>query len=79
MRILQKGTNSSGKDGEEGGRGFEELLDEAVKIILQYQTASTSMIQRRLKIGYNKAAGIIEELESRGIIGPGDGGRKEKY
>ena len=78
FRNSQGKTDSYGEAGDGKGEDFEQLLDEAVKIILQYQTASTSMIQRRLKVGYNKAANIIEELESRGIVSPGDGGRKRE-
>ena len=78
FRNSQGKPDSYGEAGDGKGEDFEQLLDEAVKIILQYQTASTSMIQRRLKIGYNKAANIIEELESRGVVGPGEGGRKRE-
>ena len=74
--LQEKG--SSEKSSEDAGEDFERLINEAIKIIFQYQTASTSMIQRRLKIGYNKAANIIEELESRGIISSGEGGRKRE-
>ena len=79
FKNSQEERTSYGKPGDvKREEDFEELLDEAIKIILQYQTASTSMIQRRLKIGYNKAANIIEELESRGVISSGDGGRKRE-
>lgn len=47
----------------------EELLREAIKIILENNNTSTSLVQRKLKIGYNRAASIVEELEKRGIIG----------
>ena len=47
----------------------ETLLKEAVKIILENNNTSTSLVQRKLKIGYNRAASIVEELEKRGIIG----------
>ena len=81
MRVAQSSEgekDSFGRGDEEKGEDFEELLEEAIKIILRYQTASTSMIQRRLKIGYNRAANIMEELESRGIVGSGEGGRKRE-
>lgn len=48
----------------------EELFEKAWEIILEEQKASTSLVQRRLRIGYNRAARIIEALEARGFIGP---------
>jgi S-DNA-T family DNA segregation ATPase FtsK/SpoIIIE len=50
--------------------GDEELVQRAIQIIMQDQRATTSHIQRKLRIGYNRAALIIETLEQRGIIGP---------
>ena len=50
--------------------GDEELVQNAIKIILRDRRATTSHIQRRLRIGYNRAALIIEQLEQRGIVGP---------
>ncbi len=47
----------------------DELIDEAINIIYENNNASTSLIQRKLRIGYNRAASIIEEIERRGIIG----------
>ena len=57
----------------------DELVDEATAIILKTSRASTSSLQRRLQIGYTKAANLIEELEVRGIIGPpkGDGSPRD--
>ncbi len=45
------------------------LIQEAMKIIFEHNNASTSLVQRKLRIGYNRAASIMEELEKRGIIG----------
>lgn len=50
--------------------GDEELFDEAWQIIIESQKASASYLQRRLRIGYNKAARLIEAFEARGMIGP---------
>ncbi|MBI4045691.1 MAG: hypothetical protein HY371_02630, partial [Devosia nanyangense] len=52
---------------EYGGSG-DELYDKAVNIVLQDKKASTSYIQRRLAIGYNKAATLIERMEREGVI-----------
>jgi S-DNA-T family DNA segregation ATPase FtsK/SpoIIIE len=53
----------------------DELFDAAVEIVARAGKASTSMIQRHLKIGYNRAARIIEEMEAAGVVGPADGVR----
>jgi S-DNA-T family DNA segregation ATPase FtsK/SpoIIIE len=62
-----------GMEGEAGEKGSEEdeaLVAEAVEIIRRDRRATTSYVQRRLRIGYNKAALIMEILEQRGIVGP---------
>ena len=53
----------------------EPLFNEAVRVILESRKASTSLLQRRLKIGYGRAARIIDLLEEKGIVGPGDGAK----
>ena len=54
---------------------IDELFDDAVQIVVGAGKASTSMIQRHLKIGYNRAARIVDQMEARGVIGPADGAR----
>jgi len=61
----------NGKDSEE----YDEHYDEAVALISKTRKASISMIQRHLRIGYNRAARIIEVMESEGIVGPADGAK----
>lgn len=65
-----------GKWGKRGG-GFEkdDLFEEAVRTICQYDRASASLLQRRLKVGYARAARILDELEEAGIVGPGEGSK----
>ena len=59
--------------------GDDELIAKALEIVLMEQKASTSYLQRRLKIGYNRAAELIEVLEERNIVGPpGPGGSKRE-
>jgi len=63
---------------EDGGSGFgddgaDELLGQAIDVLRSTKRASTSMLQRRLRIGYNRAARLMEELEERGIVGPENG------
>jgi len=53
----------------------DELLEEAIRIVVEAGQASTSLLQRRLRIGYNRAARLIEELEEQGIISGRDGGK----
>ncbi|MCQ2969285.1 MAG: cell division protein FtsK, partial [Clostridium sp.] len=64
-------SRSHTNDGEEN----DELLDEAIKIIVEYQQASISFIQRKLRIGFNRASRIMEELEAKGIISEKDGSK----
>lgn len=57
------------------GDGEDPLYDQALEIVLQAGKASASYIQRRLKIGYNRAARLVEEMEQRGIVGPANGSK----
>lgn len=58
----------------------DELFPEALKFVVDQQKASTSLIQRRFRIGYNRAARIIDDLEQRGYIGPANGSKpREVY
>ena len=53
----------------------DPLYDQALEIVVQAGKASASYIQRRLKIGYNRAARLVEEMEERGIVGPANGSK----
>ena len=59
-----------GKSGEQ-----DELFEEAVRVITQYDRASASLLQRRLKVGYARAARLIDELESAGVVGSPEGSK----
>ena len=69
-------------DGEDGDDGdeieYDELYDLAVAYVAERGKASTSMIQRQFKIGYNRAARMIEVMEREGIVGAADGARPRK-
>ena len=59
---------------DESGCGEDEaLIEQCIEIIRSEQKASVSLLQRRLKLGYGRAARIMDELEGRGIVGPGKG------
>lgn len=57
------------------GAANDELTEDAIAFILKQKKASVSMLQRRFRIGYNRAASIIDEIEARGIISPADGSK----
>ncbi|KRL94771.1 DNA segregation ATPase FtsK SpoIIIE related protein [Levilactobacillus hammesii DSM 16381] len=60
---------------EEAGDSDDELFDDALKFVVDQQKASTSLLQRRFRIGYNRAARIMDDLEQRGYIGPQEGSK----
>jgi S-DNA-T family DNA segregation ATPase FtsK/SpoIIIE len=53
--------------------GYDERYDDAVELVVRTRQASISMVQRHLRIGYNRAARIIEKMEREGVVGPSDG------
>jgi DNA segregation ATPase FtsK/SpoIIIE, S-DNA-T family len=55
--------------------GFDEFLEEAARLIVRHQQGSVSLLQRRLKIGYSRAARIVDQLEQAGIVGSYDGSK----
>jgi S-DNA-T family DNA segregation ATPase FtsK/SpoIIIE len=58
-----------------GGASEDELFEEAAHIVVRHQQGSVSLLQRRLKIGYSRAARLVDELEAAGIVGPFDGSK----
>jgi S-DNA-T family DNA segregation ATPase FtsK/SpoIIIE len=56
----------------------DELLPQAIKLVKQHQRASASLLQRRLRIGYSKAAQLIDLLEQQGVVGPAEDGRSRE-
>jgi S-DNA-T family DNA segregation ATPase FtsK/SpoIIIE len=56
----------------------DALIDQAVKIVRHTQRASASLLQRRLRVGYPRAARLMDELEELGVVGPGQGGGRER-
>ena len=70
-QVDGKGGGASGDPGEDE----DEMIEEAIDVIMDCRQASTSMLQRRLKLGYSRAARIIDQIEERGIIGPFEGSK----
>jgi S-DNA-T family DNA segregation ATPase FtsK/SpoIIIE len=60
-------------DAEGADNEFDELYDQAVALVAETGQASISMLQRRLRVGYNRAARMIEKMEEQGVVGPSDG------
>ncbi len=56
----------------------DELYREAVSVVIENGKASTSLLQRRLRIGFNRAARLIERMESEGLVGPYEGSKPRK-
>ena len=63
---------SSSSDGDDGD---EDIINAAISVVVESQMASTSFLQRKLKLGYARAARVIDELEARGIVGPYEGSK----
>lgn len=74
--ILQTPPSGGGSEGEE--EEYDDRWDEALKIVSDTRLASISMLQRRLRVGYNRAARMIERMEQEGIVGPSDGSGKPR-
>jgi S-DNA-T family DNA segregation ATPase FtsK/SpoIIIE len=63
----------SSLDDDAGSDEDESLIEQCIEVIRSEQKASVSLLQRRLRLGYTRAARIMDELEDRGIVGPGRG------
>ncbi|MGE9268395.1 MAG: DNA translocase FtsK, partial [Verrucomicrobiales bacterium] len=75
---IQESIENGGSDGggeEEVSDADEEILNRCIELIIQENKASTSLLQRRLRLGYTRAARMIDILEQRGVIGPGEGAK----
>ncbi len=62
-------------DIQSGADEQDELFDDAVRLVFEFEQASTSFLQRRMKIGYSRAARLMDELESAHIVGPAEGAK----
>jgi S-DNA-T family DNA segregation ATPase FtsK/SpoIIIE len=76
QEMIEKVTAPTGVN--VNGDEVDEFFHEAVMFLLEKGKASTSMLQRQFRIGYNRASRLMEELEDRGIVGPEDGVKPRK-
>lgn len=76
--IVSQPVHLNGKGGvvmDFNHEGGDDMFKDAVRVVIESRKASTSLLQRKLRVGYARAARIIEEMEEQGIIGPADGAR----
>ena len=74
--AAEKDKGSKGAAGEATDDGdFDELIDAAAEVVVETGQASVSMLQRRLKLGYSRAARLVDQLEEKGIVGPFEGSK----
>ena len=75
MEHVENTQSSEGGRDDNGASDADELLPQAIEIVVDCGQASTSMLQRRLKLGYSRAARIVDQMEERGIVGPSEGSK----
>jgi S-DNA-T family DNA segregation ATPase FtsK/SpoIIIE len=74
-KTIKKLEENERPDGVGGEEEYDEYYDQAVQLVVEKGQASTSMVQRAFRIGYNRAARILEVMEREGVVGPADGAR----
>ncbi|ATD54983.1 FtsK/SpoIIIE family DNA translocase [Clostridium chauvoei] len=75
IEHIENGVSNSNSHSNDSEGDTDELLNEAINIVVEYSQASTSFLQRKLRIGFNRASRIMDELEERGIISSKDGSK----
>ena len=73
--VLESETGNQLAPGEAEGMSDDDLFIQAVRIVVNYQKGSSSFLQRKLNIGFNRAARLLEEMEEMGIVGPAVGSK----
>ncbi len=78
--ILKPRDEEGEGEGGEGDAPVDEMYDQAIAVVSEMKTVSISMLQRKMRLGYNRAARIIERMERDGLVGPADGAKpREVY
>jgi len=85
LSQIELAAENSGKNGKAAAKpaeadssaanDYDELLPQAVEVILETKQASVSMLQRRLKLGYSRAARLVDQMEEMGVVGPFEGSK----
>lgn len=78
METSKKSSASSSASSDGDDSSGDEMMPKAIEVVVEAQMASTTLLQRKLKLGYARAARIIDELEQRGIVGPFEGAKPRK-
>lgn len=80
--FMNKATEEKGSDKDKGSHddesaasGYDEMLPQAVEVVLEMGSCSVSMLQRRIKLGYSRAARIVDQMEELGVVGPYEGAK----
>ncbi len=73
-----KSGSAPADSGNDKKNDYDELLPQAVDVILETNQASVSMLQRRLKLGYSRAARLVDQMEEMGVVGPFEGSKPRK-
>jgi S-DNA-T family DNA segregation ATPase FtsK/SpoIIIE len=74
-KAIESGNVGDTDDNADDSDVDEDMVIKCIEVVRQEQKASTSLLQRRLRLGYTRAARMIDILEQRGLIGPGDGAK----
>lgn len=77
METNKKSSSASASSDNDDSSG-DEMMPKAIEVVVEAQMASTTLLQRKLKLGYARAARIVDELEQRGIVGPFEGAKPRK-
>ena len=78
METSKKSSSASSASSDSDDSSGDEMMPKAIEVVVESQMASTTLLQRKLKLGYARAARIIDELEQRGIVGPFEGAKPRK-
>ncbi|MDY6008058.1 MAG: DNA translocase FtsK, partial [Gemmiger sp.] len=73
--VAEKGSKKGGDDDGESGGALDPMFEQAVECVIEAGQASTSLLQRRCKLGYARAARIMDQMEQEKVIGPYEGAK----